>query len=193
MSSSGRLASIPEGDIDDDCSDCSDCSATTCILLSDGGKSANKTLSQGVDRKILAVLDCKFLFGQENLTILQICSRSSPSFPSTDQGQQQQQHGSSTTPSKLLASAVEQALARYRLSLEQKRELFSIIGWEFECLACGRRKTAEAYKSSSFVLWGSESPARVRLRSGPCERCKDEVRVGKRTGDIVTYTTNIPR
>ena len=134
-------------------------------------------IENGVKAKILAVLDTKLEFGaHQTFTILEV---SDQNFRRLNQLPQQ--------PGRNLVKAVDDAIGRERLGLEEKRELFTLLKWEFRCLDCGENKSSERFINSSYILWSSDEPHVPQLKSGPCTECKEEARRGHRSADIIVY------
>ncbi|RFU77688.1 hypothetical protein TARUN_4547 [Trichoderma arundinaceum] len=146
-----------------------------------GGGRALRTqlVNRGIDRDALAILDTKLSVGRQNFTVLDTIG---------DNGFR----SSSRVPGYSVVETVDRALAARRLSLGQKARLFSILGWEFECLKCKKYKAPTEFENTSFILWGASTPVRPHLRSGPCVACKDKARNRSGGGGIIPYTVNSP-
>jgi hypothetical protein len=136
-------------------------------------------ISRGIDRDVLAVLDTKFSIGRHSFTLFDTLGNDD--FRSNSRG-----------PGYSVVETVDKALAARSLSLSQKTSLFSILGWDFECLKCRKCKKPTEFEGTSFILWGSGTPARPHLRSGPCIACRNLARRNGSNGGIVSYSVNYP-
>lgn len=96
-------------------------------------------INRGVDREVLVVLDTTLSVGRQAFTLLDTIGHAS--FRS-----------SSRDPGYLVVETVDRALAARRLSFSQKTTLFSILGWNFECLKCKRYKKPTEFENTSFIL-----------------------------------------
>lgn len=74
-------------------------------------------------------------------------------------------------PHREIVAAVQLAMQRHDLCSEEKRELFSVLRWDFACVACNRYKGVESYTDRTFIFWDDKEPATPKLRCGPCNSC----------------------
>ncbi|KAK5989409.1 hypothetical protein PT974_10928 [Cladobotryum mycophilum] len=135
-----RIISLEAFDDPDACSSSSDSSSSQ---RTQRKMTSRKRLVQlGVDAVTLAILDTKISIAHQQFTVLDTI------------GQQFKSTAASKDPAYVLVETVEREVQRHQLNLERKQVLFSILEWEFECLACKRRKRAMHFMNSSYLLWG---------------------------------------
>ncbi|PHH91413.1 hypothetical protein CDD83_556 [Cordyceps sp. RAO-2017] len=122
-----------------------------------------------VDANIQAVLNSRFAIGLEYFAI-----KDAKSVPIPDPGTNPDflLHNLETgQPGVVVIQALEAALHRHRLDWIQKRKLFQILDWRFQCHACKVFKKPFDYERGNFIFWGPDFPPRPFLRCGPCIRC----------------------
>ena len=117
-------------------------------------------MTKNIDRQVLRALDRTFCIGFQCFTLYDAID--SPDF-----------NAANGVPGYTIVETVEAAARERNLSLRQKRALFTLMGWWFECISCRRYKSAMDFEGTAYMLWGSGDPVRPYLRSGPCTACNE--------------------
>ncbi|KJZ79687.1 hypothetical protein HIM_01156 [Hirsutella minnesotensis 3608] len=136
-------------------------------------------VKEGIDKAILDVLDTKFCIGHDTFTILEAAGSRFQS-PQTRQ------------PGFVVIETLQKAIAYYKLSNDKQRTLYMTLEWDFECLACKKRRPANDFQGSSYILWGDVSPPQPRLRGGPCILCRTKNRMKDNPVSLIAYSVNQP-
>ncbi|KAL7812723.1 hypothetical protein V8C26DRAFT_406383 [Trichoderma gracile] len=124
--------------------------------------------TKNIDRHVLRALDQFFCIGFQCFTLYDAID--DPRFNSAN-----------GVPGYTVVETAEAAATEWNLTLRQKRALFTLLGWWFECISCRMYKSAMDYEGTSYMLWSSGDPVRPYLRSGPCTACHEERTRGGRS------------
>ncbi|OTA08585.1 hypothetical protein A9Z42_0002710 [Trichoderma parareesei] len=118
-------------------------------------------LTKNIDRQVLRALDQTFCIGFQAFTLYDAID--DPRF-----------NAANGVPGYTIVETAEAAATERNLSLRQKRALFTLMGWWFECISCRMYKSAMDYEGTAYMLWSSGDPVRPYLRSGPCTSCHEQ-------------------
>ncbi|PTB75105.1 hypothetical protein M440DRAFT_1463661 [Trichoderma longibrachiatum ATCC 18648] len=115
-------------------------------------------LTKSIDRQVLRALDQTFCIGFQCFTL----------YDAIDNADFNAANG---VPGYIIVETAEAAAVERNLTLRQKRALYTLLGWWFECISCKMYKSAMDFEGTSYMLWSSGDPVRPYLRSGPCTAC----------------------
>ncbi|KAL6862217.1 hypothetical protein J3F83DRAFT_767375 [Trichoderma novae-zelandiae] len=119
-------------------------------------------ISKNLDRRVLRALDHTFCIGFQCFSLYDAID--DPDFNNAETG----------VPGHAIVQNAEAAATENNLNTRQKRALFTLLGWYFECISCRTYKTAMDFDGAAYMLWSSGDPVRPYLRSGPCTACDGE-------------------
>ncbi|TFB01546.1 hypothetical protein CCMA1212_006497 [Trichoderma ghanense] len=117
-------------------------------------------VTKNIDSQVLRALDHTFCIGFQCFTLYDAID--DPNF-----------NAANGVPGYTIVESAEAAATERNLTLRQKRALFTLLGWWFECISCKLYKSAMDYEGTSYMLWSSGDPVRPYLRSGPCTACHE--------------------